>query len=70
MLEKLLQINDANEQLIRSLVTVATAQVEVGRATSGDVILGTVELSRTEEERLQLRRQLASRKAIFNQLLN
>ncbi len=70
LLEKLLQINNANEHLIRSLVTVATAQVEVGRATSGDVILGTVELSRTEEERLQLRQQLASRKAIFNQLLN
>ncbi|MBX3422309.1 MAG: TolC family protein [Pirellulaceae bacterium] len=70
LLEKLLQINEANEQLIRSLVSVATAQVEVGRATSGDVILGTVELSRTEEERLQLRQQLALRKAIFNQLLN
>ena len=70
LLEKLLQISDANEQLIRSLVAVATAQVEVGRATAGDVILGTLELGRIEEERLQLRQQLASRKASFNQLLN
>lgn len=70
LIEQLLQINDANEQLIGSLVTVASAQVEVGRATSGDVILGTLELSRIEEERLQLRQQLASRKAILNRLLN
>jgi len=70
LIEQLLQINDSNEQLIGSLVTVASALVEVGRATSGDVILGTLELSRTEEERLQLRQQLASRKAILNRLLN
>lgn len=70
LIEQLLQINDANEQLIGSLVIVASALVEVGRATSGDVILGTLELSRTEEERLQLRQQLASRKAILNRLLN
>lgn len=70
LIDQLLQINDANEQLIGSLVTVASAQVEVGRATAGDVILGTLELSRIEEERLQLRQQLASRKAILNRLLN
>ena len=70
LLEQLLRINDANEQLIESLVVAASAQVEVGRVTPGDVILGTLELSRVEDERLQLRQQLESRKAIFNQLLN
>ncbi len=70
LLKQLLQINDANEQLIQSLVTIASAQVEVGRATSGDVVLATIELSRIEEERLQLRQQLASRTAILNRLLS
>jgi outer membrane protein, heavy metal efflux system len=70
LLEQLLQINAANEQLLQSLVTIASAQVGVGRATSGDVILASLELSRIEEERLQLRQQVASRTAILNQLLN
>jgi|GEM_PF-5557585 len=70
LIGQLLRINDANEQLIQSLVTIATAQVEVGRATAGDVVLATIELSRIEEERLQLRQQLASRTAILNRLLS
>jgi outer membrane protein, heavy metal efflux system len=70
LLEQLLQINEANEQLLHSLVIIASAQVEVGRATSGDVILASLELSRIEEERLQLRQQTASRTAILNQLLS
>jgi len=70
LLQQLLQLNEANEQLLRSLVTIASSQVEVGRATAGDIILATLELSRIEEERLQLRQQVASRTAIMNQLLN
>ncbi len=70
LLEQLLQINEANEQLLQSLVTIASAQVEVGRATSGDVILASLELSRIEEERLQLRQQITSRAAILNRLLS
>lgn len=70
LIGQLLRINDANEQLIQSLVTVATAQVEVGSATAGDVVLATLELSRIEEERLQLRQQLVSRTAILNRLLS
>ncbi len=70
LLEQLLQINAANEGLLQSLVTIASAQVEVGRATSGDIILASLELSRIEEERLQLRQQVASRAAILNQLLS
>lgn len=70
LLEKLLQLNEANEQLLRSLVTIASSQIEVGRATAGDVILATLELSRIEEERVQLRQQVASRTAILNRLLN
>ncbi len=70
LLGELLRINDSNERLIESLLTTATAQVEVGRATSGDVILATLEQSRIEEERLRLRQQVASRTAVLNRLLN
>ncbi len=70
LLGQLLRINEANRQLITPLVKVATGRVEVGETSPGDVVLGTLELSRTEEERLMLRQQLASRKALLNQLLN
>jgi outer membrane protein TolC len=70
LLGQLLQINEANRQLIESLVEVATGRVEVGETTPGDVVLGTLEMSRVEEERLMLEQQLATRKAMLNQLLN
>ncbi|MEX0610941.1 MAG: TolC family protein [Pirellulales bacterium] len=70
LLGQLLRINDANRQLITPLVQVATSRVNVGETTPGDVVLGTLELSRTEEERLMLEQQIASRKAMLNRLLN
>jgi outer membrane protein TolC len=70
LLGRLLKINEANRQLITPLVEVATGRVEVGETSPGDAVLGTLELSRTEEERLMLQQQLASRKAMLNQLLN
>jgi outer membrane protein, heavy metal efflux system len=70
LLGQLLRINEANRQLISPLVDVATARVEVGQTTPGDVVLGTLELSRIEEERLTLQQQLAARKATLNRLLN
>jgi len=70
LLGQLLRINEANRQLISPLVEVANQRVQVGEATPGDVVLGTLELSRTEEERLTLQQQLAARRAMLNQLLN
>jgi outer membrane protein TolC len=70
LLGQLLQINEANRQLIKPLVDVATGRVEVGETAPGDVVLGTLELSRTEEERLMLEQQVASQKATMNRLLN
>ncbi len=70
LLGQLLRINATNAQLVESLVTIASALVDVGQATAGDVILGTVELSRLEEQRVVLEQQLESRKAMLNQLLN
>jgi outer membrane protein TolC len=70
LLGQLLRINEANRQLISPLVDVATGRVEVGEAAPGDVVIGALELSRTEEERLMLQQQLASRTAALNQLLD
>ena len=70
LLGQLLRINEANRQLVSPLVEVATGRVEVGETAPGDVVLGTLELSRTEEERLMLRQQLSSQTAVLNQLLN
>jgi outer membrane protein TolC len=70
LLDHLIRINQANRQLARSLLDTATSRVRVGDATAGDVVLGTLELSRIEEERLMLQQQLVSRRAVLNQLLN
>ena len=70
LLGHLLRINEANRQLIAPLVEVATGRVEVGETAPGDVVLGTLELSRVEEERLMLEQQLAARKAALNRLLD
>jgi outer membrane protein TolC len=52
------------------MVAVATGRVEVGETAPGDVVLGNLELSRVEEERLMLAQQLATRKAALNRLLD
>lgn len=70
LLGQLVRLNEANGQLITSLIEVATGRVKVGEATAGDVILGTLSLARIEEEQLMLRQQIAARKAVFNQLVN
>ena len=69
LLGQLLRINEANRQLLESLVEVAASRVQVGETTAGDVVLGTLELSRVEEERIMLQQQRASRMALLNQLL-
>lgn len=70
LLGQLLRINEANRQLIKPLIEVATGRVKVGETAPGDVVLGTLELSRAEEERLMLHQQLTARKAFLNRLLN
>jgi len=48
---------------------VANARLSAGKASQGDVLLGTLELSRLSERRLTLRQQVASTKAKLNRLL-
>jgi len=70
LLNQQIQINEANQQLLRSLLEVATARVRVGDVTQSDVLLATLELSRLEEELLLLRQQSPAAQGTLNQLLN
>ena len=64
------RIDEANAELLESLIEVASSRIAVGEATQGDVLLATVELGRLEEELITLRQQVASSRAMLNRLLN
>jgi len=57
VIEKQIDIAEANQELLKSLIEVANARIATGKATQGDVLLGTVELSKLEERLLAYRRQ-------------
>tara|TARA_R110002111_G_scaffold247140_5_gene310195 strand:+ start:6635 stop:8137 length:1503 start_codon:yes stop_codon:yes gene_type:complete len=59
----------ANQQLLRSLIDVANAQVATGTATQGDVLLGTLELSKLEERLLTYRKLRVAVQAEVNRLV-
>lgn len=60
------ETNRANQELLTSLIEVATARVATGTAAQGDVLLGTLQLSRLEEELIAYRQQIESTKAALN----
>lgn len=69
ILQKQIQVNSANQELLESLIDVATARVATGKASQGDVLAGTLEYSKLEEQQVTLRQQLVSTKAKLNRLL-
>ena len=69
VVEKQIEINTENQQLLESLIEVATARVETGDATQGDVLGATVEYSKLEERLVSLRQQQVSIAADINRLL-
>ena len=66
---KQIEITTKNQALLESLIEVATARVETGDATQGDVLSATVEYSKLEERLVSLRQQRVSFVAGINQLL-
>lgn len=64
------RINGENQNLLKSLIDVATQRLRTGGATQGDVVLATLELSRLDEELVSLNQQQVSAKARLNELLN
>jgi len=69
VLQKQVDINRANQGLLESLIDVANSQVSTGKASQGDVLAGTLEYSKVEEQIVTLGQQLASTKARLNRLI-
>jgi len=69
VLGRQIETTRANQQLLESLIEVATARVATGTASQGDVLLGTLEISRLEEQIILWQQQIESTKAELNRVL-
>lgn len=69
VLGRQIEISRANQQLLESLIELATARVSTGTASQGDVLLGTLEISRLEEQIISWQQQVESTKAELNRVL-
>lgn len=69
VLSKQIETITANQRLLKSLTDIANAAIATGKAGSGDVLLGTVEYSKLEEQLLILRQQVESTQAEINRLV-
>lgn len=70
ILHRQIETVEANQELLVSLIEIANSRIATGQATQGDVLLGTLELSRLEEQLITLRQQIRSTEAQINRLLN
>ena len=69
VLGKQIETNRANQSVLTPMIEVANARVATGQAAQGDVLLGTLELSRLEEQLLILQQQLVTAKAELNRVV-
>jgi len=69
VLGKQIETSRANQELLESLTEVANARVATGNASQGDVLLGTLELSKLEEQILTFEQQVVSNKAELNRIV-
>lgn len=70
ILDKSIEITRENQDLLRSLIDVARAQVAAGRRAQEDVLRAQVELSNLEAELITLRQRRATAAARLNALLD
>jgi len=70
VLTRQIETIEANQELLEALIEIVNARVATGKATQGDVLLGTLELSRLEEQLITLRQQVRSTEADINRLVN
>ena len=66
VINKQIETTRANQILLKSLIDVANARIATGKASPGDVLLGTLELSQLEERLLTYRRQRRAVEAEIN----
>ena len=69
VLAKQVEVNEDNLQLLESLLDVANAEVVTGGASLGDVLAGTVEHAKIQQQVVVLRQQLVSVKTQMNRLI-
>lgn len=69
VIEKQIEINEANQELLQALIEVANARVSTGNASQSDLLSGTVEYSKLEETLIGLRQQRVSTRAQLNRLI-
>jgi len=69
VIDKQIEIVEANQTLLKSLIDVANARIATGKASQGDVLLGTLELSQLEERLLVFRTQRRAVEAEINRLI-
>lgn len=69
VLDRQLEISGANQRLIKDLIEVANARVATGKAAQGDVLAGTLEYSRIEEQLVSMRQQRESTVAQLNRVI-
>lgn len=69
VIDKQIEIAVANQELLKSLIDVANARIATGKASQGDVLLGTLELSQLEERLLTYRKQRRGVEAEINRLI-
>jgi len=68
VLARQIETNRGNQKLLQSLIDVANARIATGRASQGDVLLGTLELSKLAEQLLMFEQQMVAAKAELNRL--
>lgn len=68
-IERQIEISEANQLLIKDLIDVANARVATGKAAQGDVLAGTLEYSRVEEQLVMFRQQRGSTVATLNRVI-
>lgn len=61
---------EANQELLESLLEIINARVATGSASQGDVLLGTLELSRLQKQIITLRQQARSAAAGINRIVS
>ena len=66
---KQIEIANANQDLLNSLIAVANARIATGNASQGDVLLGTLELSQLEERLLTYHKQRRAVEVEVNRLV-
>lgn len=69
VIDQQIETAKANQELLQSLIDVANAQIATGTATQGDVLLGTLELSKLEERLLTYRKLRVAVQAEVNRLV-